>query len=486
MNNPTNTYNSQNPLIDLYIEQVHTPLNGMDLYNAVDDGLENIFLDSSKEDSPYSNYSIIGVHPFLTVKYKNGKIFIKKHPHSTFSCIEETHIFDYLNSLILKYKITNPTHLPFIGGGLGYFGYDLSKELENIPTLAKKEVDIPDCYFVFYDNHLILNLNTNFLTITGFGIIKPSCDSVSDLTALVLNYVPQLRQHSNQLMDLLSNQKASLDFKSPFTKNTYMDAVESMRHYIEDGHIYITNMTQTYKSVFTKPAKATYEELRFINPAPFSAYMPLDGFSILSSSPERFLDIRDSKVQTRPIKGTMPRGKNEEEDLKNKTILINSEKDKSELLMIVDLERNDLSKVCVPGSVKVTELFEIETYATVFHLVSTIEGYLKPNHTSVDCIQASFPGGSITGAPKIRAMEIIEELEPTSRNIYTGSIGYLGFDGNADFNIVIRTIVLKDNQAFIGVGGGITWESDPESEYNETLDKANALFRTLNQMNNNS
>jgi len=473
---------SHNPLIDLYIKQINTSLNGMDIYNAVETGIDNILLDSSKADSLYSNYSIIGVNPFLTVKYKNGIIYEKNYPSQIFKAINDHQIFDYLNKIILKYKIDNPTSLPFIGGGLGYFGYDLSKELEAIKAMATKELDIPDCYFVFYDNHLILELKTNLLTITGFGIIQSSQETVQSLLTKVKSYTSNVTSSSIlKTRSTSATQSHSLDFKSPFTKDTYMDVVESMRHYIEDGHIYIANMTHTYKSVFTKPAKGTYEDLRDINPAPFSAFMPLDGFSILSSSPERFMDIRNSKVQTRPIKGTMPRGSTPEEDLKNKNSLINSEKDKSELLMIVDLERNDLSKVCIPGSVKVTELFEIETYATVFHLVSTIEGFLKPEYTSIDCIKASFPGGSITGAPKIRAMEIIEELEPTSRNIYTGSIGYLGFDGNADFNIVIRTIVLKDNQAFIGVGGGITWESDPESEYFETLDKANALFKTLNK-----
>ena len=184
-------------------------------------------------------------------------------------------------------------------------------------------------------------------------------------------------------------------------------------------------------------------------------------------------------VETRPIKGTMPRGIDTAEDLKNKNILINSEKDKAELLMVVDLERNDLSKVCKPNSVKVTELFKLEEYSTVFHLVSTIVGELKETVCPLECIKACFPGGSITGTPKIRSMEIIEELEPVRRNIYTGSLGYLGFDGNVDLNIIIRTILIKDNKAYFGVGGGITWDSNEESEYDETLDKAKALMRVL-------
>ncbi|MDZ5000603.1 aminodeoxychorismate synthase, component I, partial [Clostridium perfringens] len=196
-----------------------------------------------------------------------------------------------------------------------------------------------------------------------------------------------------------------------------------------------------------------------INKAPFAAYMNFEDFQVISSSPERFMEINKGKVVTRPIKGTRPIGSNKEEDLRNSLELINSEKDKAELLMVVDLERNDLSKVCKPHSVKVTELFKLETYATVFHLVSTVEGELKDNISAVRCIKECFPGGSITGTPKIRAMEIIEELEKVKRNFYTGSIGYFDFRGNADFNIAIRTIIKKDNKAYVGVGGGITYDS---------------------------
>ena len=207
--------------------------------------------------------------------------------------------------------------------------------------------------------------------------------------------------------------------------------------------------------------------------------MNFEDFNIICSSPERFLSIKDRMVETRPIKGTMPRGKDVDEDIRNKNILLNSEKDKAELLNVVDLERNDLSKVCMPNSVKVTELFKLEQYSTVFHLVSTVVGKLKENVGPIECIKACFPGGSITGTPKIRSMEIIEELEPVRRNIYTGALGYLGFDGNVDLNIIIRTILIKENNAYFGVGGGITWDSNEKLEYDETLDKARALMRVL-------
>ena len=238
-------------------------------------------------------------------------------------------------------------------------------------------------------------------------------------------------------------------------------------------------MTQRFYTESTEDSFEIYKKLRSINKAPFSAYMNFNDFQIISSSPERFLEVNNRKVVTRPIKGTRPRGQTKEEDIKNSLELLNSEKDKAELLMVVDLERNDLSKVCKHHSVKVTELFKLETYATVFHLVSTVEGELKDEVSAIKCIKECFPGGSITGTPKIRAMEIIEELEALKRNIYTGSIGYFDFRGNADFNIAIRTIIKKDNKAYFGVGGGITYDSNEEDEYNETLDKAKALMRVL-------
>ncbi len=458
------------------IKTFETKQDGFQIYSSIEQGVDTIFLDSSMADSPYSHYSIIGVNPFLTIKYENKTIYEKWYDQETKTFSKELHqtdVFSYLNALMASYHIENTTGLPFVGGGLGYFSYDLGSEVESLPFHAPDLVTVPDAYFVFYDNAVVIDHHMNTVSITGLGILRDAETSVNYLKERIVSE-PQTKQIVSQ-----ASEYKQPKFVSPFTAASYQDAVEAMRQFIREGHIYIANMTHTFSSDFYNDPMSTYERLRTVNPAPFSAYMPLDGFSILSSSPERFVEIRDQKIQTRPIKGTRPRGKTEEEDLRNKVALMTSEKDKSELLMIVDLERNDLSKVCVPGSVKVTELFEIEAYATVFHLVSTITGELSSGKTSVDCIKAMFPGGSITGAPKYRAMEIIDTLEKNKRNIYTGSIGYLGFDGGADFNIIIRTILLKDQKAHFGVGGGITWESDSMEEYIETLDKARALLKSM-------
>jgi len=462
--------------VEFNIHKFETQLDAFQIYKCVEQGTDTIFLDSAMSNSPYSLYSIIGVNPFLTIKVAHKTIYEKWHDQETKTftkAIHQTDIFSYLNMLLSKYHIENTTGLPFIGGGLGYFSYDLGSEIESLPLNAPDLITIPEVYFVFYDNAVIIDHHSKMVSITGLGILRDSVSSVNDLAHCIMDKCID----SEPLQSLYYDKP---QFQSPFTAETYQEAVEAMRHYIREGHIYIANMTHTFSSDFHMDPLLTYERLRTVNPAPFSAYLPLDGFSILSSSPERFIEIKGREIKTRPIKGTRPRGQTEAEDLEHRLALMTSEKDKSELLMIVDLERNDLSKVCVPGSVKVTELFEIETYATVFHLVATITGQLSQGKTAVDSIKAMFPGGSITGAPKYRAMEIIDTLEKHKRNIYTGSIGYLGFDGGADLNIVIRTILIKDQMAHFGVGGGITWESNSREEYIETLDKAKALLKSMN------
>jgi para-aminobenzoate synthetase component 1 len=238
-------------------------------------------------------------------------------------------------------------------------------------------------------------------------------------------------------------------------------------------------MTRRYQAPYRGDLRELYIRLRQKNPAPFSAFLETGDLTILSSSPERFFEVRGDIIRTRPIKGTAPRGKTYEEDERNKNNLLESEKDKAELLMIVDLERNDLGRIAEIGSVKVSELFALETYETVFHLVATVEAKLNRGNNLETLLRAMFPGGSITGAPKIRAMEIIEELEPTRRNIYTGSIGYLDFNGNIDLNIAIRTLIAKDDFISYQVGGGIVWDSEEELEYQETLHKGKALMEVL-------
>jgi para-aminobenzoate synthetase component 1 len=263
------------------------------------------------------------------------------------------------------------------------------------------------------------------------------------------------------------------------TRDAYLRAVARAREYVIAGDIIQVNLSQRFTVPCPQPPPEVYLRLRRLAPAPFAAYLGFPEVSVLSASPERFLEVRRGRIATRPIKGTRPRGRTPEEDRRLAAELAASEKDRAEHVMIVDLERNDLGRVCRPGSVRVPELMALETYSNVHHLTSTVEGVLRPGVEAVDVLRAAFPGGSVTGAPKIRAMEIIDELEPMRRSVYTGAIGYLGFDGDLDLNIVIRTALLTAGRAHFQVGGAIVYDSDPAAEYRETLDKGRGLAAAL-------
>lgn len=448
--------------LNFKIKEIDNKLESHEVYSLFKDERNSIFLDSSKEESEFSLYSFIGVNPFKKFVSKGDKIYIDEK-------LSYGDPFVKLDELIKKYKIDYESNIPFLGGAMGYFSYDIGRVIEKMPESAKDDLSIPDSYFLFYDNVIIFDLRNKKTYVTALGIKEDSEKSIK--------YIEDKIKRGKIEFNIILDKKS--EFISNFSREEYIDAVKQVKDYIKEGHTYIANLTQRFQCQYNSNPFDTYISLRSINKAPFSCYLNLEDFQIISSSPERFLKVYNNKVETRPIKGTRPRGINEIEDKKNRKELLNSEKDKSELLMIVDLERNDLSKVCKPFSVKVTELFKLEEYATVFHLVSTVIGELNDDVSSVKCIRECFPGGSITGAPKIRSMEIIEELEGIRRGIYTGAIGYFDLRGNCDFNIVIRTILVKDNKAYFGVGGGITIESDEEMEYEETLDKAKALMRVL-------
>ena len=441
--------------------EFNSKLNAFEVYNLFKDEKDTILLDSSKEDKNLSKYSFIGINPFLRFEVKNEKAYINDN-------IIEGEPFKVLENLIYEYKNDIQDIIPFLSGAIGYISYDAGRLLEELPNTSKEDFNIPDMRFIFYKNIIIFDLINDKKYITD---LDGNIENIESILTVIHN--------GEKINDEIVCEKSENIFYSNFIKEDYKKAVTRLKEYIVSGDVYIANMTQRFWCYNEDDSFNIYKKLRSINKAPFSAYLNFEDLQIISSSPERFIQVFNNKAHTRPIKGPRPRGHNAEADEKNKLELINSEKDKAELLMVVDLERNDFSKVCKPHTVKVTENFKLEEYATVFHLVSTVEGELKNDVSSVRCIKECFPGGSITGTPKIRAMEIIEELEGIKRNIYTGSIGYFDFRGNCDFNIVIRTIIKKDNKAFFGVGGGITYDSIEEDEYNETLDKARALMRVL-------
>ena len=440
----------------------------------------SFFLDSGMDKYKLGRYSFMGYDPFLTVKSKGERIELTLGREKYTRTGNPLRI---LNSIIEHYKISSyMTDLPFIGGGVGYFAYDLCHFMERLPRTVVDDLGFPDCFFCFYDRVLAYDHQTNkwYLSVNDFGQTEGSGRAIEDLARESEKAV------LSELRNITANRSEPTHFvrrrpvlESNFSREDYLRAIEKAKEYIYAGDIYQVNLSQRFRTKLPMEAHRLYAKLRSINPAPFACYLNFGDVTIVSSSPERFLKVEGNMVQTRPIKGTRPRGGDDYEDRLLKEDLLASEKDRAELTMIVDLERNDLGRVCDYGSVNVTEHAVAETYATVFHLVSTVKGRLLPGYNCMDLLKACFPGGSITGAPKIRAMEIIDELEPTARSVYTGSIGYLGFNDHMDLNIAIRTFLIKGDNVCFQVGGGIVADSTPEGEYDETLDKAEALIRSL-------
>ena len=448
----------KNSKTDIVIKEIVTGLSSFELFSLFRDRKHCFFLDSGMDPQKLGRYSFIGFDPEMTLTPKTG-----------------VDPFAELKALLEEYQLDYSGELPFIGGAVGYFGYELRHHVEQLPKEAHDDVQIPDSFFGIYDGAIVVDhlLEKVYLASPGFfgNPEKWVAEVEKVITAAEGLHFPA------QSSELASEARPKLT--ANMTKTYYLKAIARIKEYIRSGDIYQVNMTQRFQCRTEASSYDLYTRLRNLNPAPFAAYLDFGMGQLLSSSPERFLQIRNGKVQTRPIKGTRPRGATEQEDNANRLELMESEKDRAELLMIVDLMRNDLGRVCKTGSVKVMEMYHIEDYSTVFQLVSTVEGELEEGIHALDCIKAAFPGGSITGAPKIRAMEIIDEIEPTQRNVYTGSIGYVGFNGDADLNIVIRTILQKGDTAYFQVGGGIVWDSDAEMEYEETLVKAKALIEAL-------
>jgi para-aminobenzoate synthetase component 1 len=421
----------------------------------------------------------VACDPFLTYRSKGARIEVER---ATGTDVRDGDPFSCLREAISDYGVDRPAGAPpLIAGAIGYFAYDLGRFVERIPETTVDDVPVADCHLGFYGAVAAIDHAESRAWVCAIGAPEtdpgPTRRLAERRAADLTDWLSQARP--GPPLDTPPRASGGLPVSSNFTYDEYIAALERVKDYIAAGDIYQANLTQRLSAPLATTPWDLYRRLSATNPAPFGGYFETPDCAVVSCSPERFLQIRSSEVETRPIKGTRPRGATPDEDARLAEELRSSIKDRAENVMIVDLERNDLGRVCDYGSVHVPELFALESYATVHHLVSTVRGRLHAGKTALDCLRASFPGGSITGAPKIRSMEIIEELEPTRRGIYTGAIGYLCFSGDMDVNIVIRTLVIKDGTAYFQVGGGIVADSEPEAEYQETLDKAQALARGL-------
>jgi len=426
----------------------------------------SIFLDSGYPYSDQGRYDIFSTDPVTTLVTMGETTKITNQGESS-SSDEDPFV---LVKRYLKNNFQPIEDLPFNGGAMGYFSYDLARRLEKLPVIAKDEENLAEMAVGIYPWAVIVDHHKKQSWLVGNGVVKEDWNQLIEQ----FNSLPK-RIAQEESFSVLDKIQSNMD------KHTYNRAFEQIKYYLKEGDSYQINLAQRFISSCSGNPWAAYKELRKINSAPFSAYLNYPDVQVLSSSPERFLKVKNGEVETKPIKGTRARVQDKVQDEKQKEALLQSKKDRAENVMIVDLLRNDLSKNCKQGSVKVPVLFDIESFATVHHLVSTVTGSLDEGQHALDLLRNCFPGGSITGAPKIRSMEIIEELEPNRRGLYCGAIGYIGFDGNMDTNIVIRTLVHSENMIRFWAGGGIVYDSVMEDEYQESLDKAAALLDLLEQ-----
>jgi len=426
----------------------------------------SVFLDSGYPYSTQGRYDIIAADPICTLVTHGDKTIITR---DDVVLVSEADPFALVKEQLLP-ELIGFAELPFTGGAIGYFSYDLARRLENLPVIAEDAEQIAEMVVGIYPWALIVDHHEQQSYLVGHGCKESLWQS------LILQF-SQLPEPKRQVpFTVLS------DISANMTQATYTQAFDHIKRYLKEGDCYQVNLTQRFEADCEGEPWAAYQKLREQNAAPFSCYLNLPEVQILSSSPERFLKLTQGQVETKPIKGTRPRKQDEQEDQQQIASLETSAKDRAENLMIVDLLRNDISKTCIKGSVKVPVIFEVESYATVHHLVSTITGALAEDQHALDLLKSCFPGGSITGAPKIRSMEIIEELEPHRRGIYCGAIGYIGFNGNMDTNIAIRTLVHANNTIRCWAGGGIVHDSVAEDEYQESFDKAAAMLALLRQL----
>jgi para-aminobenzoate synthetase component 1 len=433
-----------------------------------------ILLDSAQFNAQLGRYSFIAVAPFATLTSKKGRVNYQ-------NVSQQTNPFLVLDQCLTQYKLqTWPGLPPFQGGIAGYLAYDLYQYLEKIPPQQQDDLDFPEMQLGCYDLVLGFDHLQQRAWLFSSGLPENDAAQRQSRAQVRSRWLLKRLQRIPAAM-LINNARTTPTITANFTQQTYVNVVQQALRFIEAGDIFQVNLSQRFTTFLPESLMPfdLYQRLRHLNPAPFAAYLNLGDVILASASPERFLNLNKGYVETRPIKGTCPRGESSSADQALIKQLITNEKERAENIMVVDLLRNDLSRVCRPGSVNVRQLCAVESYATVHHLVSTVEGQLQENCNAASLLQATWPGGSISGVPKVRAMEIIAELEPIPRGPYCGCIGYWGYDGNMDTAITIRTFAIKNGYVVYQTGGGITTASEPLTEYHETLIKAQALHKAL-------
>jgi anthranilate synthase component 1 len=468
------------PVYREILADFETPLSA---FNKIDAGAYSFLLESVEGGERIARYSFLGSSPALVFSSKGKKIDIREGK-TVKSFVTDSDPIEELRKILGPYKFVRVEGLPrFCGGLVGYFGYDMVRFIERLPDKNPDDLKLPDSVFMLMDTLLIFDHVDHKIKVVSNAHVtgdpaKAYNKAVRNIDGLIARLKTVCRRE-NETLRVKRPDDPMKHMKSNFTKETFGRAVEKAKGYIRAGDIIQVVPSQRLEVPISADPFDIYRALRSINPSPYMYYLKMDGFSIVGSSPEIMVRCEDGKVELRPIAGTRKRGTSDKEDEKLVKELLRDPKERAEHIMLVDLGRNDIGRVCNYNSVKVPELMVIEKYSHVMHIVSDVVGKLRKGKDAFDLVRATFPAGTVTGAPKVRAMEIIDELEPVRRNTYAGAVGYFSFSGNLDTCITIRTIVIKDKKAYIQAGCGVVADSDPVKEYEETLSKARAMIKAI-------
>lgn len=452
---------------------------------------KSCLLESGKGPEQIARYSFIGIDPYLEITVKDGTVEIATDGKRTLSSRRP---LQRLRELVSAYPQERLDWLPpFQGGAMGMLSYDFVRYFEQLPAMATDDLQVPDAHFFMFDRLVAFDHRAQRCWIIVCPGVRETVLGYGEISGQQDRHVAAAGDDLSRIAERIGRVGPEASYASPSankiivagetSREEYMEMVRIAKEYIAAGDIFQANLSLRLSAeVGNADPLKIYDILRTINPSPFAAFMDFGSYQIVSSSPERLVRVAGGVIETRPIAGTRPRGRDRTEDETMRAELLLNEKERAEHIMLIDLERNDIGRVSDYGSVTVDELMITEDYSHVMHIVSNVKGTLAQGKDCFDVIRATFPGGTITGVPKVRCMEIIDEIEKTRRGPYTGSLGYIGFNGTMDLNIIIRTFLVKEGKAYVQAGAGIVADSDPEREYLESLNKAEALIRTLEQI----
>ena len=469
-------------LIPVYREilaDMETPVSA---FQKINSGKYSFLLESVEGGEKWARYTFLGANPSIIFRSKGNSVeIISDEKKEKLTGVDSP--LDRLRDLMRRYRPVETEGLPrFFGGAVGYLSYDMVRFIEDLPDTTTDDLDIHDCFFIITDTILVFDNLKHTLKVVSNVHLTDGCDLEAvyeDAVRKIDSIISRLKEPIKTDNSTLISQKSEMDITSNLSKEEFEGIVVKAKEHIVAGDIIQAVLSQRFCTDAEIDPFNIYRSLRIINPSPYMFFLKLDDLFIVGSSPEVMVRVEDNHISLRPIAGTRPRGKTPEEDQELEKDLLKDPKEIAEHIMLVDLGRNDVGRVARIGTVNVNELMEIEKYSHVMHIVSNIQGVLDSRRDAFDVLKASFPAGTVSGAPKVRAMEIIDDLEATKRGPYAGAVGYFSFSGNMDFCITIRTVIIKDSVIYVQVGAGIVADSEPDKEWTETVNKAKAMMGAL-------